>query len=62
MNNISKNLTVVTIQFHDVPVDKDGNEYNSWKGNESKWNKYVLSHIVASNKLKQRLSESNVRN
>lgn len=56
VNNVSKNLTVVTIQFHDVPVDKNGEEYESWRGNESKWDKYVLPHIVASDKLKQRLS------
>ena len=62
VNNISKNLTVVTIQFHDVPINKNGEEYNSWKGNESKWDKYVLPRIVASDKLKQRLSESNVKN
>ena len=59
VNNVSKNLTVVTIQFHDVPVNKNGDEYASWIGNESKWNRYVLPHIVASDKLNQRLSESN---
>lgn len=59
VNNVSKNLTVVTIQFHDVPVDKNGKEYESWRGNESKWNRYVLPRIVVSDKLNQRLSESN---
>ena len=58
VNHVSENLIEVKIQFRDVPVDKDGNEYDSWRGNESKWVKYVLDHIIASNKLNQRLLES----
>ena len=58
VNSTIENLTIVKIEFNDVPDDKNLNENDNWQGNASKWEKYVLPHIVASDKLKQRLSES----
>lgn len=57
INSTIENITIVRIEFNDIP-DESLNKDNSWQGNASKWEKYVLPHIIASDKLKQRLSEA----
>ena len=55
---ISDKVTVISIKLNDVPLDKNGREYESWKGNPDKWKNYVMKFIFPSKTLKQNIFDS----
>lgn len=54
------NVTIISVKLNDVPLDKNGKEYKSWKGNPNKWKNYVMKFISPSEKLKRDIVEASL--